>query len=117
MPRGAQILHTLGIDFTRVEDLERGVSERDTEILHLELLDLEPIFSFFVQHLQAGGSSEVEPPRASTGPVASSADCSGVYLPVKLSRDKHLKNNKTKTTLFSTETHSKLFTLLTPEHL
>lgn len=29
MPTGAQILHTLGINFTqRVEDLERGVTER-----------------------------------------------------------------------------------------
>lgn len=44
MPTGAQILHTLGINFTpRVEDLEEAYW-RDTEILHLALLDLEPSF-------------------------------------------------------------------------
>lgn len=42
---------------------------RDTEILHLELLDLEPsffflFFPFFAHYLQAGGSSQEELPRA-----------------------------------------------------
>lgn len=46
---------------------------RDTAILHLVLVDLEPSFKiffflffffFFVQHLQAGGSSQVGLPRA-----------------------------------------------------
>lgn len=61
--------------------------QRHTEMLHLELLDLVPRFFFFFQpYLQAGGSSQLELPRARPRTCSQGEerkrgkrDCSGFY--------------------------------------